>query len=139
VADALLSSPEGSVNLWLFSPDSVDPGPASLSRLFSVLSIAPPDDCKCRSNSEETSSMSSNTPKGNRNAVHSSRLTSIDSWPELLQKPDNTDVIRYNQNWLARLATSAVYVKKYGDTMILPDRASVLEIFTANILVEHEE
>jgi tetratricopeptide (TPR) repeat protein len=44
VADVLLRSLENNINPYPFSSDSVDPGPALLSSLFSVLSIEPPAD-----------------------------------------------------------------------------------------------
>jgi hypothetical protein len=45
-------------------------------------------------------------------------LTSIDNWPELLDRPPNTSIIRAKGNWDARLALSAVMRMKNEDVII---------------------
>ena len=50
------------------------------------------------------------------------RLTSIDNWQELLERPDNSMVIRSHGNWLARLAASAICIRHYGRTMVMPEQ-----------------
>ncbi|CAM6003035.1 unnamed protein product [Sphagnum balticum] len=49
-------------------------------------------------------------------------LVSIDNWQELLDNEDLTGVlVRARGDWLARLATAAVSVKRRHQTIILPD------------------
>ena len=45
-------------------------------------------------------------------------LTSIDNWPELLDRPPNTSIIRAKGNWDARLALTAVMRIKQEDVII---------------------
>jgi len=45
-------------------------------------------------------------------------LTSIDNWPELLDRPPNTSIIRAKGNWDARLALTAVMRMKEEDVFI---------------------
>jgi hypothetical protein len=45
-------------------------------------------------------------------------LTSIDNWPELLDRPPNTSIIRAKGNWDARLALTAVMRMKEEDVII---------------------
>jgi hypothetical protein len=46
------------------------------------------------------------------------QLTSIDNWPELLDRPPNTSVVRAKGNWDARLALSAEICMRDDDVII---------------------
>lgn len=48
-------------------------------------------------------------------------LTSLDSWDEFLDRPTNAGIVRSHQNWLGRLAATALSVQKGYTTIILPD------------------
>jgi hypothetical protein len=49
------------------------------------------------------------------------RLTSIDNWSEVLDKPDGHSIARASKNWLARLALVSVSVQRGGSTVVLPE------------------
>jgi hypothetical protein len=48
-------------------------------------------------------------------------LTSIDSWHEFLDPPENPCVIRSPRNWIGRLSTAALSVQQGARTVILKD------------------
>jgi len=74
--------------------------------------------CKC--NSDKSSKRTTGDILGNR-YTGKFRLTSIDNWQELLEKPANSVVVRSHGNWLGRLAASAICVRRYGQTLIMPE------------------
>jgi hypothetical protein len=49
------------------------------------------------------------------------QLTSIDNWPELLDHPPNTSIIRAKGNWTARLALAAVMRMRKDNLIIVSD------------------
>ena len=49
-------------------------------------------------------------------------ITSIDSWDELLDAPDNTYVVRAGGNWIARLAVSAVLAQQLKPFFLAPNK-----------------
>ncbi|KAH0593458.1 hypothetical protein MHUMG1_08595 [Metarhizium humberi] len=56
-----------------------------------------------------------------------SRLTSIDSWNEFLDQPQNPCVVRSRGNWLGRLATAALNAQQEHETIVLEDGWCVYE------------
>ncbi|CAG9985660.1 unnamed protein product [Clonostachys byssicola] len=52
-------------------------------------------------------------------------LTSIDSWHEFLDQPENPCVIRSTQNWIGRLSTAALSVQQGARTVILKNADQV--------------
>lgn len=59
---------------------------------------------------------------------HVHRLTSLDSWEELLDIPEdlgrtNIGIVRAHDNWLARLAATCISVQKRYRTVLLPSAA----------------
>jgi hypothetical protein len=51
-------------------------------------------------------------------------LTSIDSWLELLDLPNNGCIVRSEGNWCGRLATAAVSIQRGYTTLLLPNATS---------------
>jgi hypothetical protein len=49
-------------------------------------------------------------------------ITSIDSWDELLDAPDNTYVVRAGGNWIARLAVAAVLAQQLKPFFLAPNK-----------------
>lgn len=50
----------------------------------------------------------------------STRLTSIDNWAEMLDRPDHIAVVRSHGNWLGRLATASLASQLDNHVVILP-------------------
>lgn len=59
--------------------------------------------------------------KQQRRAMLNSRLTSIDSWTEFLDRPQHVGIVRSHKNWLGRLAAAVLSVQQGYDTRVLPD------------------
>jgi len=76
---------------------------------------------KCRGEGSKSHKNSLNDTLGNKFSGKF-RLTSIDNWQELLERPDNSMVVRSHGNWLARLAASAICIRHYGRTMVMPEQ-----------------
>lgn len=51
-------------------------------------------------------------------------LTSIDSWNEFLDRPQNPSIFRASGNWLARLSAATLSTQQGFETVILPDNSS---------------
>jgi hypothetical protein len=52
--------------------------------------------------------------------LYSHLLTSVDSWQELLDRPQRAAIIRSHDNWVGRLATACLSVQKRYPTLIVP-------------------
>lgn len=48
-------------------------------------------------------------------------VTAIDSWDELLDRPENAGIVRAHENWLARLALTSVSIQCQYKTVLLTD------------------
>jgi hypothetical protein len=48
------------------------------------------------------------------------QLTCIDSWHELLDRPQQAAIVRSHENWIGRLATTCLSVQKQYPTVIIP-------------------
>lgn len=80
--------------------------------LFSRVSYA---SSECRHSSK------SKQMKKEKRAFELAHLTSIDSWTELLDRPEGFGIVRSHKNWLGRLATAVLSVQKGYDTRVLPE------------------
>jgi hypothetical protein len=49
------------------------------------------------------------------------KVTSIDNWYEILDKPRNLAIVRTHGNWLGRLATTALATQLGNNIVILPE------------------
>jgi hypothetical protein len=52
------------------------------------------------------------------------KLVSMDTWEELLQRPEDRAVVRAHGNWIARLAATSLSIGCKFHTYVLPDKAT---------------
>lgn len=69
-----------------------------------------PGQSKCRHNDES---------KAWRNEM---RVTAIDNWPEIMEMPRSTAVVRCSKNWSARLGLACVLQAKSAEVVIVDDQ-----------------